>query len=93
MIFIDTAQGVFELYFIRDKEKRKVDFLIVKEKSPLILIDCKSSEKEPEKNLRYFHDLLKVERSFQLIDDPDYHKSYRDGITVMGYEKFFSGWV
>ena len=91
--FTDTAQGHFELYYLRDKEKREVDFLLLKNKKPWILVECKSSEKTPDKNLQYFHEVIKPEKSFQLIDDNDYKKAYRDGITVMSYEKFFSGWV
>ena len=32
--FTDTAQGEFDLHFVRDKEGREVDFLVVRDGKP-----------------------------------------------------------
>ena len=42
----DTGQGVFELCFVRDKEKREVDFLITQDQKPWMLIECKSNSQK-----------------------------------------------
>lgn len=69
----DLGYGKFELYFVRDKEKREVDFLIVKNEIPWMLIEVKKSGEEPiSKSLYLFHDQLKTEYTFQLAFDLDY---------------------
>ncbi len=82
--FTDTAQGLFELFYVRDKEKRETDFLILGDKKPWILAECRSSEKEPDTSLRYFSEAIRPAYTYQLIDEPDYRRDYRDGITVIG---------
>ncbi|HCU25300.1 MAG TPA: hypothetical protein DF383_09795, partial [Deltaproteobacteria bacterium] len=37
----DSGVGNFELFYVRDKEKREVDFLIVRDKKPWLLAECK----------------------------------------------------
>lgn len=37
----DTGIGDFDLRFVRDLEKREVDFLILRDKKPWMLIECK----------------------------------------------------
>jgi len=90
----DTAQGEFELRFIRDKEKREVDFIVLREGKPYMLVECKTGEKEPAAALKHFTALLKPKYSFQLVSEANYHREYAAlGITVVGYERFFSSWV
>lgn len=90
----DTGEGLFELFFIRDKEKKEVDFLIIKDKKPWILIESKSKSKNLSPNLLYYSEKLKTPLNFQLIDDKRYDKKHRiQNIRVMGYEKFFSGLI
>lgn len=40
----DRGLGEYQLYFLRDKEKREVDFLVVKNKQPWLLVEVKSSD-------------------------------------------------
>jgi predicted AAA+ superfamily ATPase len=90
----DTAQGEFELHYLRDKEKREVDFLITNDRKPWMLIECKSNSKEISKSLIYFKNILQIEHVFQLVSDSKYHREYPAlGIQVIGSEKFFSNWI
>ena len=90
----DTAQGVFKLFFLRDKEKREVDFLIVKDKKPWMLVECKSTLRDLFKNLIYYKEKLKTPLNFQLVKKEGYDKKHRlQNIRVIGYEKFFSGLI
>ena len=69
----DIGMGNYELYFIRDKQKREVDFLIAKNKKPWILIEVKSSAKEKlSNNLRYFQEQTQALYAFQLAFDLPY---------------------
>ncbi len=69
----DIGLGKFGLYFLRDKEKRGVDFLLTKEEKPWILIEVKSSAKESlNKNLFLFQKQLQVPHVLQLAFDLPY---------------------
>ncbi len=50
----DTAQGVFDLRFVRTKEKEEVDFLVLRNSKPWLLVECKSSTTMPQKTLIKF---------------------------------------
>ena len=39
----DMGLGDFALHFLRDKEKREVDFLVVRDGEPWFLVEAKSS--------------------------------------------------
>jgi len=42
--FTEIGLGNFEVYYIRDKEKREVDFALVKDNEPLALFEAKESD-------------------------------------------------
>ncbi len=69
----DIGLGKYELFFIRDKEKREVDFLIVKNNKPWILIEVKTSAKvKLSDHLISFQTNLKAPYAFQLAFDLPY---------------------
>ncbi|KYG66319.1 hypothetical protein AZI86_04490 [Bdellovibrio bacteriovorus] len=40
----DTGEGAFELFYLRNKEKQEIDFLIVRDKKPWLCVEAKYSE-------------------------------------------------
>ncbi len=54
----DWGQEPLELRFMRDKEKREVDFLLIKNGKPFLLIETKLSETKPTSALDYFSEKL-----------------------------------
>ena len=90
----DIGEGLFDLSFVRDKEKREVDFLILKNHAPWMLIECRSGSKNISPNLLHYAKKLKTSLNFQLINEKKYDKHHHiSNIRIMGYEKFFSGLV
>ena len=66
--FTEDSEGYRQqLYFIRDKEGREVDFAITKDKKLEFLIEAKWSEEEVSKNLTYYSEKLNPMRSLQLV--------------------------
>lgn len=56
----EKALGHFELFYLRDQDRREVDFIIVKDSKPYFLIECKKSETSLSNSLIYFSEKLKV---------------------------------
>ena len=56
----DAGYGAFSLHFIRDKEKREVDFLIADERKPLLLVETKLYGTSPPESLVRFQNTLGV---------------------------------
>jgi uncharacterized protein len=50
----DWGQEKLGLHFIRDKEKREVDFLLTLDGKPQLLVETKLSDLQPSAALRYF---------------------------------------
>ena len=75
------------LLYVRTKDGREVDLVITKGEEPLILIECKRSEKTPSPNLRYFKDRLPVQVAFQVIETPGYLKQVDRGTFVLGLDR------
>ena len=69
----DRGLGNYGLYYIRDKEQREVDFLIVKNETPWFLVEVKKSNNgSPSKSLFYFQEMLHTEFAFQVALDMEY---------------------
>ncbi len=53
--FIEDTEGFeMNLYFLRDQEKREIDFIVTKDKKPLFAVECKSGEKSLSRHIPYF---------------------------------------
>ena len=78
------------LYYVRDKLKREVDFLITKDYQVEYLIEVKLKDNKVSKNLRYFHDLLKPANSIQLVYELKQEQQF-DEIKVKDLTKFLFG--
>lgn len=71
--WVDTGQGSYALHFLRDKEKREVDFVVVRENRPWFLVEVKTSLSSPlSSSLKYFHDQLGTVHAFQVAMDADF---------------------
>jgi len=56
----DMGRGRFSLNFIKNKEQQEVDFLLVDENQPFLLIETKISETQPSPALLKFQSFLQV---------------------------------
>ena len=63
----DAGYGRFDLYYVRDKEKRETDFLVTEKNKPFWLVEAKLSTNEMDPSLSYFQERLKVPRAFQVV--------------------------
>lgn len=69
----DQGFGDYKLHFLRDKEKREVDFLVSRDNQPWFMVEVKSSAKNRiSPSLEIFRNQLDVEHVFQVVIDEPY---------------------
>lgn len=66
-LWTDAGLGTFELFFLRDKEKKEVDFLIAKDNTPIYIIEVKKSAKESlSSSLFHFQNEIHTTQALQV---------------------------
>lgn len=69
----DIGLGKYGLYYLRDKGKREVDFLVVKNEVPWFLVEVKTStNKGLNKDLFYFQNKINALHAFQIVFNSDF---------------------
>lgn len=63
----DLGFGEFELRYLRDKQKREVDFLVVKNHKPWFLLEGKMSDTSLSPSLAHFQAQTQAAHAFQLV--------------------------
>lgn len=63
----DLGFGDFELRYLRDKQKREVDLLVVRERKPWFLVEVKLGETSLSPSLAYFQEQTKAAHAFQVV--------------------------
>lgn len=60
------------LRYVRDKQKREVDFLVVRNRVPWFLVEVKMSETRLSPSLAYFQGQTAAPHAFQVVLDLPY---------------------
>ncbi len=68
----DLGLGEFQLGYLRDKSKREVDFIVVRDRKPWILAEVKKSDEGLSSSLRHFQEQTRAPYAFQVVLDTDY---------------------
>ncbi len=91
--FLEDTEGYrAQLHFIRDTDKREVDFLVSIRNTPWFAVEVKSADRTLSKNLAYFGDRLEIPLLYQLTTEPgiDYMEK---GIRVISAERFLASLI
>lgn len=82
----DTEGEAMELRFMRDIDKREIDFVILKNKRPIFAVECKSNDTSISRNIHYFAARTAIPKFYQIHRAS---KAYGDEkIRVMPFEQF-----
>lgn len=65
----DLGLGDFELRYLRDKQKREVDFLVVRNRQPWFLVEVKTSDTRLSPALAHFQGQTGASHAFQAVLD------------------------
>ena len=63
----DLGFGQFELRYLRDKMKREVDFLVVRDRKPWFLVEVKMTDTRLSSHLPLFQKQIKAPHAFQAV--------------------------
>jgi predicted AAA+ superfamily ATPase len=87
--FVEDTQGFrMELRYIRDTDKREVDFVVLKDRRPVFAVECKTGEKKPCGAARYFRQRTPIPRFFQVhLGTRDYGNEDSD-VRVLPFRVF-----
>ena len=85
--FIEDTEGYsMELRFLRDTDKREVDFVVLKEGIPIFAVECKTGEKNISPAIFYFKERTPIPTFYQVHQGvKDYKKN---GVRVIPVETF-----
>jgi predicted AAA+ superfamily ATPase len=83
----DSAGESWELFYLRDKEGREVDFVVTLNRKVLWLIEVKTSDGDIGNSLRYYQNKLQPKESLQLVLNLD-HEQEKSGIKVVSLARW-----
>jgi predicted AAA+ superfamily ATPase len=84
----DRGQGDFTLWYVRDRERHEVDFLITERRRPCLLLEARLSEAQASPALRYFRDRLRPRHAVQLVRRGPMRKA--DGMLVVPADRLLA---
>ena len=92
MKYCDFYYDVFgikaKLHFIRDREKREVDFLITWDNEPWMLVECKLSKPKKVNAMKYYANKLKVDNRFVVTKSDRYDYVDKNHVRVIPAKRF-----
>jgi predicted AAA+ superfamily ATPase len=71
--FMEDTQGDdMTLCYLRDKNKREVDFVVLKDRKPVFAVETKTGDRDVSKHISYFAERTEIPLFFQV------HQGFRD---------------
>lgn len=68
----DLGFGKFDLFYIRDKQKRELDFLVTQDNSPWFLVEVKNAETHLSPALAFMQQQTGAKHAFQVVLEEPY---------------------
>ena len=62
----DSEGDTMELRYLRDIDRREVDFVVLKNKKPIFAVECKSGEKAIGRSVHYFAERTAIPKFYQV---------------------------
>lgn len=89
----DVAEGKFDLYYIRTRDQLEIDFCVVLDGKPFMLVECKSNASAVSPTLLRFSEKFPQARAYQLTLDKTDRKIPGTQVRVINTEKFLAMWM
>lgn len=79
----DGGEGDFALYYLRNKEKQEIDFLIVKDGLPWLPVEVKLSDAAPSENWSRFLSLIGCKYALQVVNKPHWKVHKYEDVKIL----------
>ncbi len=92
-VWNDLGHGEMRLFYLRNKDKQEVDFLITDRQKPRLLVEAKFSEETPSSSLRKFQNVFSVP-ALQIIHTKNVLREFKNGnasILTLSADRAFAG--
>jgi predicted AAA+ superfamily ATPase len=84
--FVEDTEGFpMELRYLRDTDRREVDFVVTRKRKPLFAVECKVSDKPDDPGLSYFAERSGIPRIFMAHLGQAHFQ--RGGVTVIPFAR------
>jgi len=85
--YIEDTQGHrMDLRFLRDTDRREVDFVVLQGRRPLFAVECKTGDRDTSASVKYFAERTPIPRFFQVHHGRRHFASGK--ITVLPFGRF-----
>ena len=82
----DTEGHRMDLRFLRDTDRREVDFVVIRDNEPLFAVECKTGERSPSPAIAYFRQRTRIADFYQVhLGERDY---VANGTRVLPFRAF-----
>lgn len=88
----DTLGYKAEVYFLRDLEKREIDFVFEVDGKLWFAVEVKLNDEEVSSNFKYFTEKLKIPYLYQVVKKENVDK-FKNGVRVISASKFLTAFV
>jgi len=86
--FVQDTEGYqMELRYIRDVDKREIDFVVIRDKRPIFAVECKTGEKEISPHIFYFLARTKIPKFYQ-VHLGSAHRQPSDQVELLPFTEF-----
>ena len=87
--YIEDTQGYrMELRFLRDIDRREIDFIVLKNKQPVFAVECKTGEEAVAPAIRYFKERTKIPLFYQVHLGKKDVQDKESGIRILPFIQF-----
>jgi predicted AAA+ superfamily ATPase len=78
----DCLGEKWNLYFVKNKDGRKIDFLLTKNEKPALMLEVKWSDAERSSNFSFFEKYLAGTKKIQIVKELEREKTYPDALEI-----------
>jgi len=87
--FLEDTEGYrTELRFLRDTDKREIDFVVVQDRKPLFAVECKTGERQINKAAYYFRERTNIPKFYQVHLGQKDFGSAENSVRVLPFQGF-----
>jgi len=86
----DCLGEKWDIYYLKNKDGREIDFLLVNKEKPVMMIEVKWSDEGRSPNFSFFEKFLGEVKKIQLVKDLKRDKTYPDGTEIRVAQNWLS---